>query len=87
MDSPGVSHGLTILLPGDTLLVWRLTPLFRPAFRRIPFHRHNLAGLGLGIEMQLDPASVELTQDRLDSPLDRRMVRAVAGDELVDDGS
>jgi hypothetical protein len=75
------------LLPGDMLVVWRLTPLFRPAFRRIPFHGHDVAGLGFGIEMQFDPASVELTQDRLDSPVDGRMVRAVAGDELVDDGS
>jgi hypothetical protein len=29
-----------------------------------------VAGLGFGIEMQLDPASVELPRDRLDSPLD-----------------
>lgn len=69
-DRPGLRRCLTSLQPGDTLVVWRLTPLFRPTLRRIPFHRHDVAGLGFGIEMQLDTASVELTQDRLDSPLD-----------------
>lgn len=46
-----------------------------------------MTGLGLDIEMQFDPAGVELPQDRFDSLVDGRMVRAVAGDELVDDGS
>lgn len=34
--------------------------------------------------MQLDTASVELTQYSLNAPLDRRVVRAVAGDEFLD---
>lgn len=64
-----------------------MTPLFRPAARRrILFHRQDVAGLGFAIEMQLDTASVELTQHRFNSPLDRRMVRAFAGDEFLDDG-
>ena len=66
----GSAAALPACSRGDTLVVWRLTPLFRPKFRRIPFQRHDVAGLGLGIEMQFDPASGELTQDRLDSPLD-----------------
>ena len=36
--------------------------------------------------MQLDSASVELEQHLLDPRLDRRMVRAVTGDEFLDDG-
>jgi hypothetical protein len=64
-----------------------LTPLPIPiARRRISLHRQDVAGLGRTIEMQLDTASVELTQHHLDTPLDRRMVRAVAGDEFRDNG-
>ena len=47
----GSAAALPASSPGETLVVWRLTPLFRPAFRRIPFHRHDVAGLGFGIEM------------------------------------
>jgi len=41
-------------------------------------------GFGLVIEMQLDPTSLKLPQHILDSPLDRRIVRAVASDEFLD---
>ena len=37
--------------------------------------------------MQFDAAGVELAHDGLDTPSDRRMVRAVAGDEFLDNGS
>jgi hypothetical protein len=50
-------------------------------------HRKDVAGLSFAVEMQLDSASVELKQHLLDPPLDRRMVRAVAGDKFLDDGS
>ena len=33
-DRPGLSRCLTSLQTGDALVVWRLTPLFRPTFRR-----------------------------------------------------
>jgi hypothetical protein len=36
--------------------------------------------------MQLDTASVELTQHRLDALFDQRMIRAVAGNEFLDNG-
>ena len=36
--------------------------------------------------MQLDTASVELTQNLLDAPLDRRIIRAVARDKFFDNG-
>ena len=36
--------------------------------------------------MQFDNAGVELANDRLDAPLDRGIVRAVASDEFLDDG-
>ena len=66
----------------------RLTPLFIPtAGRWILFHRTDVAGLRFTVEMQLDSASVELKQHLLDPSLDRRMVRAVAGDKFLDDGS
>jgi hypothetical protein len=56
------------------------------ARRRLLIHGQDSAGFGLAIEMQFDTASVELTHDGLDAPLDRRMVRAVAGDEFLDNG-
>jgi hypothetical protein len=37
--------------------------------------------------MQFDTASVELAHYILDTPLDRRMVRTVAGDEFLNNGS
>ncbi len=36
--------------------------------------------------MQFDSASPKLTQHDFDPPLDRRVVRAVAGDEFLDNG-
>ena len=56
------------------------------ALRRTPLHRQDIAGFGLAVEMQLDQTSVELPHDLRDSLLDRQMIRAVAGDELLDDG-
>ena len=51
------------------------------------FDRHDVAGFGLVIEMQLDPTSLKLPQHILDSSLDGRIVRAVARDEFLDDGT
>jgi len=51
------------------------------------FDRHDVAGFGLVIEMQLDPTCLKLPQHILDSPLDGRIVCAVASDEFLDDGS
>jgi hypothetical protein len=50
------------------------------------FDRHDVTGLGLVVEMQLDSASLKLLQHIFDARLDGRMVRAVASDELLDDG-
>jgi hypothetical protein len=50
-------------------------------------NRHDIAGLGPAFEMQLDNAGVELTHLGLDAPLDRGIVRAVAGDEFLDNGT
>ncbi len=36
--------------------------------------------------MKLDSACLELVHHALDPPLNRRMVRSVAGDKLLDDG-
>ena len=47
-------------------------------------HRHHVAGLSLIIEMHLDSTDFEVMQHRLDAPLDRGMVRAVASDEFLD---
>jgi hypothetical protein len=64
-----------------------LVSLFTPiARRRFVIPRQDVAGLGLAIEMQLGTAGVELTHYSLDPPLDERMVRAVAGDEFLDNG-
>ena len=52
----------------------------------IVLHWHDVAGLGFIIEMHLDSTGFEMAQHRLDPPLDRRMVRAVAGDEFLDNG-
>jgi len=72
-----------------TLGNFRLEPLFIPmASRRIlnVVHWQDVACLGFVVEMQLDTASVELTQNLLDAPLDRRMIRAVARDKFFDNG-
>jgi hypothetical protein len=53
--------------------------------RRLPA-RQDVAGRGLGVEMQLDSARFELTEHVCNARLDRRMIRAVAGDEFLDDG-
>jgi len=52
--------------------------------RRLFLHRQDVAGFGLTVEMQLDKPSIELAHHSFDAPLDRRMVRAVAGDEFLD---
>ena len=44
----------------------------------------DIAGPGFAIEMQLELASFELSQHLYDATLDRRMVRAVASDKLLD---
>ena len=51
------------------------------------FDRHDVAGLGLVIEMQLDPTSIKLPQYTLDSPLDRRIIGAIASDEFQNNRS
>ena len=56
------------------------------ARRWILLHRQDVAGFGRAVEMQLDTAGVELTHHLLDALLDRRMVRAVASDEFLDNG-
>jgi hypothetical protein len=48
--------------------------------------RHDIAPFGRIVEMQFDNSRVELAHDGLDAPLDRGIVRAVAGDEFLDDG-
>ena len=66
----------------------RPVPLFTPISHGwLFFHPQDMAGFGLAIEMQLDNAGAELTHHGLDTPLDRRIVRAVPGDEFLDDGS
>ncbi len=50
------------------------------------FHSHDVATFGLAIEMQLDSSSLKLPQHILDAPLDARIVRAIAGNEFLDDG-
>jgi hypothetical protein len=59
--------------------------LYSFARRRIVSHRQDVACPGLGVEMQLDTTRIELTQHVLDSPAGRGIVRAVAGDILLDD--
>jgi hypothetical protein len=51
------------------------------------FDRHDVASLGLVIEMQLDSTSFKLPQHILDSLLDGRIVGAVASDEFLDNGT
>ena len=64
-----------------------MAPLFISiARRRILLHRQDVAGFSRAVEVQLDTARVELTHHLLDALLDRRMVRAVAGDEFLDNG-
>ena len=50
------------------------------------FNRHDVTGFGLVVEMQLGLTSLKLPQHTLDSPLDRRIVRAVASNEFLDYG-
>jgi hypothetical protein len=50
------------------------------------FDGHDVAGFGLGMEMQLDTTSIKLPQYILDSLLDRRIVSSVASDEFLDNG-
>jgi hypothetical protein len=47
---------------------------------------HDVAGFSLVIEMKLDTTNFELLQHFLDSLLDGRVIRAVATDELLDNG-
>jgi hypothetical protein len=49
-------------------------------------NRHDVAALGFLIEMQRNAPGIEVTKHRLDTLLDRRMVRAVAGHEFLDNG-
>ena len=46
----------------------------------------DVAGRGFGVKMQLDSARMELADHVCNALLDRRMIRAVAGDELLDNG-
>lgn len=52
--------------------------------RKWIFHGQKVACPGFLIEMQLDSANIELMQHLCDTTLDRRVVRAVAGDKLLD---
>ena len=76
----------------------RLCPQLRHALEMGPFEppswlatlalrprRQNIAGGRFLFEMQLDTASVELTEHLFNPVVDGRMVGAVAGDELFDD--
>jgi len=51
------------------------------------FGWHDVARLGVFIEMQLDTTSFQLPQHTLNSPFDGRVVSAVASDEFQNDGS
>jgi hypothetical protein len=51
------------------------------------FSGHDIAGLGLVIEVQLGATRLELPQHTLDTTLDRRMVGAVASDKFQDNRS
>jgi hypothetical protein len=67
----------------------RWTPLFFLVARRrilTVFRNKDVADLRSIIEMQLDAASIEMTQHFLDAPLDRSVVRAVASDKFLDNG-
>ena len=66
------------------------TPLFVLVARcRIPtaFCNNDVARLGSIIEMQLNAPSVEMPQDFLNASLDRSVDRAIAGDEVLDNGA
>jgi len=52
----------------------------------IVLHGHDVAGLGVIIEMHLDSTGFEMTQHSLDPSLDGRMVCTVARDEFLDNG-
>jgi hypothetical protein len=49
-------------------------------------HWKNIAGLCFVIKMQFDIPGIELRQYRIDASFNRRMVRAVTGDKLLDYG-
>ena len=61
-----------------------------PAARRriVPvFDVHDVTGLGLVVEVQLDPARLKLSQHTFHALRDGGMVGAIAGDELLDYGA
>ena len=67
----------------------RLTSLSIPIVRRrvfALFGRHDVAGFRRFVKVQLDPARLKLPQHPLHSPLNARIVRAVARDEFLDHG-
>jgi hypothetical protein len=49
-------------------------------------HRKDVAAFCFVIEMQFNAAGFQMAQHRLNALFDRRMVRAVASDEFLDDG-
>ena len=58
----------------------------RPRELTTGFNTHDVTGLGLIIEMQLETTSLKLPQNTLDTPLDGRMIGANASDEFLNDG-
>ena len=80
-ETGGPLHGT--LVQGPSTAQRQSAPVVRT--RRL-LARQNVAGRGLGVEMQFDTARVELTEHVCNALLDRRMIRAVAGDEFLDDG-
>ncbi len=68
-----------MVLSATTSIVRRWSPA--------SFNGHNVTGLGLVIEMEFDTSSRQLLQHTLDTPLDRRMVGAVASDEFLNNRS
>jgi hypothetical protein len=52
----------------------------------LPAHWENIAGVRIVIKMEFDLAGDELRQNRLDAAFNGGLIRAVTGDELLDDG-
>jgi hypothetical protein len=51
------------------------------------FDCHDVAGLGLVIEMQLGATTLKFPKHTFDALLNYRMVRAVPSDQFLNDGS
>ena len=66
--------GLPSTLSFIDVVRWRIVTVY---------NRHNVASLGLVIEMQLDPTRLKLPEYNFDSLIDGRVVRAVASNKLL----